>query len=45
MLHFSKVAKDEGGEVLTGGKAPERDDLAKGCFVEPTVVRAKFRTR
>src|SRR4029453_18426688 len=32
VLHFSKVAKDEGGEILTGGKAPERDDLAKGCF-------------
>ena len=41
MLHFSKVARDEGGEVLTGGRAPDREDLAMGCFVEPTVVRAK----
>ena len=41
VLHFSKVAREEGGEILTGGKAPDRDDLAKGCFVEPTVVRAK----
>jgi aldehyde dehydrogenase (NAD+) len=43
VLHFSRVARDEGGEVLTGGKVPERDDLAKGCFVEPTVVRANIK--
>ena len=42
VLHFSKVAHEEGGEILTGGKAPDREDLAKGCFVEPTVVRAKI---
>jgi len=41
VLHYVGVAKDEGGEVLTGGKTPERDELARGCFVEPTVVRAK----
>jgi aldehyde dehydrogenase (NAD+) len=41
VLHFVKVARDEGGEILLGGKAPEREDLVKGCFVEPTVVRAK----
>ncbi|MGD9915517.1 MAG: aldehyde dehydrogenase family protein [Rhizobiaceae bacterium] len=40
VLHFAGVAKKEGGEILLGGKAPERDDLAKGCFVEPTIVRA-----
>jgi acyl-CoA reductase-like NAD-dependent aldehyde dehydrogenase len=41
VLHYVKVAKQEGGEVLAGGCAPEREDLAKGCFVQPTVVRAK----
>jgi aldehyde dehydrogenase (NAD+) len=41
VLHFSKVAREEGGQLLLGGKAPEREDLAKGCFVEPTVVTAK----
>src|SRR5450755_689082 len=41
VLHFVKVARDQGGEILLGGKAPEREDLIKGCFVEPTVVRAK----
>lgn len=43
VLHFLDVARDEGGEVVTGGKAPERDDLAAGCFVEPTIVRARPR--
>jgi acyl-CoA reductase-like NAD-dependent aldehyde dehydrogenase len=41
VLSYVKVAKEQGGEILIGGKPPERDDLAKGCYVEPTVVRAK----
>jgi len=43
VLHYVKVAKQEGGEVLVGGCVPDREDLAKGCFVQPTVVRAKPR--
>lgn len=41
VLNYCEVAKDEGGEILTGGKAPDDPALAKGCYVEPTVVRAK----
>jgi acyl-CoA reductase-like NAD-dependent aldehyde dehydrogenase len=41
VLSYVKVAKEQGGEILLGGRAPERDELAKGCYVEPTVVRAK----
>jgi betaine-aldehyde dehydrogenase len=41
VLSYCKVAAEQGGEVLTGGKAPERTDLAKGCYIEPTIVRAK----
>ena len=41
VLAYVKVAKEQGAEILLGGKAPEREDLAKGCYVEPTVVRAK----
>ncbi len=41
VLRFVEVAKREGGEVITGGRAPEREDLAAGCFVEPTIVRAR----
>jgi acyl-CoA reductase-like NAD-dependent aldehyde dehydrogenase len=41
VLAYVKVAKEQGGEILLGGKPPERDDLSKGCYFEPTVVRAK----
>src|SRR5215207_1333094 len=41
VLGYVKVAVDEGAEVLTGGRAPEDPALAKGCYVEPTVVRAR----
>ena len=41
VLAYVKVAREQGGEVLLGGKPPEREDLARGCYVEPTVVRAK----
>ena len=40
VLAYVDVAKQEGGDVLTGGKSPA-GDLARGCYVEPTVVRAK----
>ncbi len=40
VLSYVKVALDEGGEILTGGKAPDDPALAKGCYIEPTVVRS-----
>lgn len=40
VLGYVKVALDQGGEILTGGKAPEDPALASGCYVEPTVIRA-----
>jgi aldehyde dehydrogenase (NAD+) len=45
VLRFCEVARSEGGEVLLGGKAPSATELQKGCFVEPTVVRAKLSDR
>jgi aldehyde dehydrogenase (NAD+) len=41
VLSYTKIAQEQGGEVLIGGRPPERDELARGCYVEPTVVRAK----
>ena len=41
VLSYVRVAKDEGGEVLLGGAPPDRSELSRGCYVEPTVVRAK----
>lgn len=44
VLGYVKVALDEGGEILTGGQAPDDPALAAGCYVEPTVVRAQSVT-
>src|SRR5262245_1523707 len=41
VLAYVDVAREQGGELLTGGRPPANDALAKGCYVEPTVVRAK----
>ena len=41
VLSYCKVAREEGGEILLGGRSPEREDLAKGYYIEPTIVRAK----
>src|SRR5690606_7735666 len=38
VLNYCKIAVQEGGEILIGGKAPDDPALARGCFVEPTVV-------
>jgi aldehyde dehydrogenase (NAD+) len=45
VLGYVKVALDEGGEVLTGGREPGDPALANGCYVEPTVVRAESTSR
>jgi acyl-CoA reductase-like NAD-dependent aldehyde dehydrogenase len=46
VLSYADVAREQGGEVLAGGKAPTGAELAKGCYVEPTVVRARdYRDR
>ncbi len=41
VLAYTKVAEEEGGEVLTGGMAPGDPALQDGCYVKPTVVRAR----
>lgn len=40
VLSYVDVARNEGAEILAGGKAPG-GALAAGCYVEPTVVRAR----
>ncbi len=45
VLDYVEVARGEGGEVLAGGQAAG-GALARGCYVEPTIVRAKsYRDR
>jgi aldehyde dehydrogenase (NAD+) len=41
VLAYVQVAREQGGEILLGGKAPSNPALANGCYVEPTIVRAK----
>ncbi len=47
VLSYVEVARGQGGEVLAGGTPPvDNAALAKGCYVEPTVVRARdYRDR
>lgn len=40
VLSYVDIAREQGGEVLTGGKAPG-GALASGCYIEPTIVRAR----
>jgi aldehyde dehydrogenase (NAD+) len=41
VLSYCKIARDEGGEILLGGKAPAGAQFERGCYVMPTVVRAR----
>ena len=41
VLSFVEVAREQGGAILAGGRRPAAPHLAAGCFVEPTIVRAK----
>ena len=45
VLTFVDIARSQGGTVLTGGRKPDAPPLNHGCFVEPTVVRAKPEDR
>jgi acyl-CoA reductase-like NAD-dependent aldehyde dehydrogenase len=41
VLSYVSVAREQGGVVLAGGRAPANAELARGCYIEPTIVRAK----
>ena len=41
VLSYVQIAKDEGGEILSGGARPSAPHLQDGYFVEPTIVKAK----
>jgi acyl-CoA reductase-like NAD-dependent aldehyde dehydrogenase len=40
VLGYVDIAREQGGEVVAGGKPPADPALAAGCYVEPTIVRA-----
>ncbi|MDT4850008.1 Betaine aldehyde dehydrogenase [compost metagenome] len=41
VLAYVDIAREQGGHILTGGKAPSDPKLAAGYYVEPTVVEAQ----
>jgi aldehyde dehydrogenase (NAD+) len=41
VLSFIEVAKQQGSEILSGGRAPDSAGLSGGYFIEPTIVTAK----
>jgi betaine-aldehyde dehydrogenase len=41
VLGYVRVAREQGATVVTGGAAPPDAALARGCYVEPTVVLAR----
>ncbi len=40
MMHALKIAKKEGGEILSGGEILEGPQYAGGCYVTPAIVKA-----
>jgi len=45
VLSYCAIAREQGGQVLLGGAAPADPALAKGFFVQPTIVRAAPQDR
>jgi acyl-CoA reductase-like NAD-dependent aldehyde dehydrogenase len=41
VLAYVDIAREQGGRILTGGKAPQDLALANGFYVEPTIVEAQ----
>ncbi|WP_276248525.1 MULTISPECIES: aldehyde dehydrogenase [unclassified Haladaptatus] len=37
-MDYITEARNVGGEVLSGGDAPDDEELAEGCFITPTVL-------
>jgi aldehyde dehydrogenase (NAD+) len=45
VLSYCAIAHEQGSKILTGGKVPDEPELARGFFVEPTIVTAKPQDR
>jgi len=41
VLNYCEIARAQDGEILLGGKPPADPALQRGCYLMPTVVRAK----
>lgn len=45
ILNYIDIGKDEGAEVLCGGKAAYNDGLAGGFYIEPTILKGNNKMR
>jgi aldehyde dehydrogenase (NAD+) len=45
VLSYCGIARGQGGQILLGGAAPSDAALARGYFVQPTIVRAAPQDR
>jgi len=45
VLSYCGIAREQGGQILLGGAAPADAALARGYFVQPTIVRAAPQDR
>ena len=45
VLAYVQIAREQGAEILTGGRQPTAANLQRGFFVEPTIVCAKPEDR
>jgi aldehyde dehydrogenase (NAD+) len=45
VLDYAALAVEQGGELLSGGAAPDEMELANGYYVQPTIVRARPEDR
>ncbi|WP_027002973.1 aldehyde dehydrogenase family protein [Hugenholtzia roseola] len=45
ILNYIEIGKQEGAEVLTGGKAKFIDDLKDGYYIEPTLLKGHNKMR
>jgi len=44
VLTYVEKAQEQGGRVLTGGKAPSNAELSNGWYIEPTVVEVGYES-
>ena len=40
VMNYVEIAREQGGEIVAGGKVPDDPALQSGFFVEPTIVKA-----
>lgn len=45
ILKYLQIGKDEGAEVVTGGKARTIEGLEKGFYIEPTILKGHNKMR